>query len=426
MQPPPPPPPRPPREDTIASEVLSAALGGAISSAALYPLEVLKTRMQAAAGDANAEEGSGGAAAVASFVDDDGRGGERRNRENEGDGFDDAGGGDSNGNGKTVVATAGEGGSVRRRRNTAFGFAAELCRREGPRVFFRGMEVSALRSAVEKACYFFAYAALKRAYQTAAAAKAGAAVPPRTTTAPEGGGGGSGTVRSSSSPPPPIPALANLALGCLAEWAHLPLTLPVDALATAIQTSSSRSGGRSDDTALELLLTMWRGGSVYRGVQTYYVLCLKPALQYTIFERVRAWILAGRRQPPSAAAEQQRQRQHLSALEAFALGMFSRMVATLVVYPFVRAKVQLQCSRSGSGCDSGTGSTGDGGTPPPTTTPPTSVWDLLAASYATGGVATLYRGLGPELTRGVLSAALMMMVKERISGGVKGALDRGQ
>ena len=33
--------------DTIASEALSASLGGAFSSAVLYPLEVLKTRMQA-------------------------------------------------------------------------------------------------------------------------------------------------------------------------------------------------------------------------------------------------------------------------------------------------------------------------------------------------------------------------------------------
>ena len=34
-------------KDTIASEVLSASLGGAISASILYPLEVLKTKMQA-------------------------------------------------------------------------------------------------------------------------------------------------------------------------------------------------------------------------------------------------------------------------------------------------------------------------------------------------------------------------------------------
>ena len=32
--------------DTILSEVLSASLGGAVSASVLFPLEVLKTRMQ--------------------------------------------------------------------------------------------------------------------------------------------------------------------------------------------------------------------------------------------------------------------------------------------------------------------------------------------------------------------------------------------
>jgi hypothetical protein len=34
--------------ETIATEVLAASLGGAISASILYPLEVLKTKMQAA------------------------------------------------------------------------------------------------------------------------------------------------------------------------------------------------------------------------------------------------------------------------------------------------------------------------------------------------------------------------------------------
>ena len=45
--------------DTIASEVLSASLGGAVSASILYPLEVLKTRMQADDdGDADSDDGN--------------------------------------------------------------------------------------------------------------------------------------------------------------------------------------------------------------------------------------------------------------------------------------------------------------------------------------------------------------------------------
>ena len=41
-----------------------------------------------------------------------------------------------------------------------------------------------------------------------------------------------------------------------------------------------------------------------------------------------------------------------------------------------------------------------------------------------GGVGALYKGLGAELSRGVLSAALMLTVKEQLQGAVKAWLRR--
>jgi Mitochondrial carrier protein len=35
------------------------------------------------------------------------------------------------------------------------------------------------------------------------------------------------------------------------------------------------------------------------------------------------------------------------------------------------------------------------------------------------GLVGLYQGLGPELTRGIFSAALMLMIKERVTGTVQ-------
>jgi hypothetical protein len=51
-----------------------------------------------------------------------------------------------------------------------------------------------------------------------------------------------------------------------------------------------------------------------------------------------------------------------------------------------------------------------------------SVMDLLGEIYQKGGISALYQGLGPELTRGVFSAALMLMIKEKINGRIKTAL----
>jgi adenine nucleotide transporter 17 len=329
------------QQDSVASEMISAALGGAFSSAALYPLEVLKTRIQADEHDNKAQP-----------EDEDH---------------------DDNCNIES---------------NSMFSYAHRLYSREGPGVFYKGIEVSASLSALEKACYFCAYTFLKQ------------------------------LATKSKGSPATLSVGTNLFLGCLAEWCHLPLTLPIDTFTTAIQTQKPTSIQQytKSEAALALWMTLWKQKSFYKGIAAYCVLCFKPALQYTIFERLKVSILAVK-QKRSRLGMEQRQQLELSAGEAFFLGMFSRMIATLVVFPFVRAKVRLQShAKDDKGaCDAATTAHG---------TASTSLWTMLHLTYKEEGFAALYQGLGPEITRGVLSAALMMMAKERISSGVKGILHR--
>ena len=274
----------------MTSEVVAASLGGAVSASVLYPLEVLKTKMQA--------------------DDDD----------------DDKG----------MIA-----------------YARALYEKEGMRVFFKGMETSAFQSSLEKALYFFAYTALKQIHAVV-------------TKSPELGG------------------LSNLLLGAAAEWAHLPVTLPVDAWTTKIQTTK--------DAPLKILLTMLsKRENYYKGISAYALLCWKPSLQYTVYEQVKkAWVAT-------------RVDKSLTAIEAFVLGMVARTIATVVVFPFVRAKVLMQTSSA------------EGGS--------TNVKDLLLEVYEKDGMAGLFKGLGPELTRGIFSAALMLMIKEKIGDIVDGMLE---
>ncbi|GMH97549.1 hypothetical protein TL16_g13361, partial [Triparma laevis f. inornata] len=75
---------------------------------------------------------------------------------------------------------------------------------------------------------------------------------------------------------------------------------------------------------------------MYSGVQAFVVLCLKPAIQYTVFEKVKAVILASKTTATKT----------LTAIEAFLLGMVARTVATIIVSPYTRAKVMLQSSSS--------------------------------------------------------------------------------
>lgn len=305
------------QEDTIASEVIAASLGGAISASVLYPLEVLKTKMQAGGED-----------------DDD----EKDNSEE-------------------------------KQPPTMVEYATRLYRKEGAGTFVHGMETSAFQSATEKALYFFAYQVLKDAYAT---------------------------VTSSTK----LDGFSNLLLGCAAEWAHLPITLPIDVWTTKIQTSRN-----PDDTPMALLLTLLNAGpsKMYKGIQAYTVLCLKPALQYTIFEQVKAAVVATRVQKA------------LTTAEAFLLGMVARTIATVVVFPYLRAKVMMQAAKS----TPDGGSAGTDGKPSADTT---SIPAMLGKMYRQGGFALWFQGLGPELTRGVLSAALMMTIKEKIAIIVKGMI----
>jgi hypothetical protein len=205
----------------------------------------------------------------------------------------------------------------------------------------------------------------------------------------------------------PLGTFANLALGCLADWAHLPITMPIDCLSTAIQTKTNNS---KNQNAMALLMTILKEGNMDKGIQAYYVLCFKPALQYTIFEQVKAAILKSRNNAKS-----------LPAAESFLLGMVARTIAMVTVFrPFVRAKVVMQSRKQTTTTTMTNGDQNE--SRQNDNHSDLSVFDLLGETCRTGGVAALYQGIGPELTRGVFSATLMLMIKEKMNGVVKNAL----
>ena len=86
------------------------------------------------------------------------------------------------------------------------------------------------------------------------------------------------------------------------------------------------------------------------------------------------------------------------------MGMFARVVATMLTYPYLRAKVMLQSTYKNAAVK------------------PT-IPQMIAEQLSEGGVWNLYQGIGPELTRGVFSAALMLMVKERIGVMIRTLID---
>jgi adenine nucleotide transporter 17 len=180
----------------------------------------------------------------------------------------------------------------------------------------------------------------------------------------------------------------------LAEWAHLPITLPVDAWTTRIQTTQDKSV-----KPLAILCQMLsEQQNFYKGISAYVLLCLKPSLQYTVYEQVKQMIVAHRYE------------KSLSAPEAFLLGMLARTIATVLVLPCLRAKVVMQTRKECSAANNNNSSSESTGENAKEET----MMQLLLRLARTNPAA-LYQGIVPELTRGVFSAALMLMLKERIA-----------
>ena len=229
--------------------------------------------------------------------------------------------------------------------------------------------------------------------------------------------------------------LLGVAIGCLAGMANTCATLPLDTLASRKQTRAvaapgegrgagrgagagpggagagaggeGREHGHGHGEEQEEEAPQGAKPSLYAGLSVSLLLSLNPGIQYAVFEELKGRLL--RLGPPPLAAEGARGRgspstssaRALSAAEAFCVGALSKCAATLLTYPAIRAKVLCQ-SAGGERYGGALGAAGA----------------VLRAEGAGG----LYKGLSPQLIKTVLSAAVGLMLKEKIGEARRGAL----
>ena len=333
-------------------------------------------------GEVGAEKGTG--ARAVGDDDDGGEGDDIRKRRRRGGGSEDRGPrrrGDEESSSRGTASSASPPSKL-----GMIAYSRNMYAEGGLGAFYSGIGTSAIQSATEKSLYFFAYTFLKNGYK--------------------------GLTGSDD-----IDPLPNLVLGSLAEWAHLPVTLPIDCLTTKIQTDHT---GRGAVALLCSMLSEKGPGGMYKGIQAYVVLCLKPAIQYTVYEQVKKVVLlkrslahggGGGKKRGRVGGGGEREGESLAASEAFLLGMVARTVATIAVFPYLRAKVMLQSTHA----DRKDASGGAVGIPA-----------MILEMYNEGGLSEVFQGIGPELTRGVFSAALMMMAKEKIGVVVSALVEAHQ
>ncbi|CAK0908904.1 unnamed protein product [Prorocentrum cordatum] len=191
--------------------------------------------------------------------------------------------------------------------------------------------------------------------------------------------------------------------------------MPVETLSTRLQLSSSGAtrgpllaapGQRGEPVGAAAPRPPRRGPR--RPVQRdrvqhsrWRILCANPAIQNTLFDRLKGTILV-RRDARSAPGSR---RAALSAVEASALGALAKAFALFLCYPLVRLKVLRQAAQRKEP-KHGSDSPSEGA--------------LTPRQYA----GLLYRGLGAALSKNIVSAALMYSLKEKIARLVVAGLQR--
>jgi len=204
-----------------------------------------------------------------------------------------------------------------------------------------------------------------------------------------------------------------LLLGYFAGVVNATLTMPLEVLATRLQTETAAGKARG---VLPQLLAMARSegiASLFTGFWFNMALCVNPAIQNTCFDKMKAAVLRrlkGQKRPA------------LTPLQAFLLGALAKAIATVVTFPLVRLKTMLQAGKQPTAPLENPQEATEGRLKPSASTP-----EMLRALSFDRKVkarqqslvlrlAQLYRGLGSALSKSVLQAALLYMTKDQVEG----------
>ncbi|EEP81838.1 conserved hypothetical protein [Uncinocarpus reesii 1704] len=186
----------------------------------------------------------------------------------------------------------------------------------------------------------------------------------------------------SSLPHPPNTAI-ELSLGAIAGAIAQVFTIPVSVITTRQQTQKRGEKKAFMETGKEVINSEDGWSGLWRGLKASLVLVVNPAITYGAYQRLRDVIFPGKA--------------NLRPWEAFVLGALSKSLATIATQPLIVAKVGLQ-SR-----------------PPPSREgkPFKTFGEVMAYIIEHEGLLALFKGIGPQIVKGVLVQGLLMMTKER-------------
>ncbi|ORZ25344.1 mitochondrial carrier domain-containing protein [Absidia repens] len=176
-----------------------------------------------------------------------------------------------------------------------------------------------------------------------------------------------------------------LLLGAAAGALTTLITTPVSVVTTRQQTLPAEEREGVVKTCQSIIAEEGVAG-LWRGIRPSLVLCVNPAITYGSFEKIKQFVLNLLKTSV------------LSSGAAFGVGALSKTLATVITYPYIMAKVRMQWKPSKEMAEKVDAYKG--------------AFDVLARVMKQEGFFGWYKGMSTQITKAVLSQALLFMMKD--------------
>ncbi|KAF3504152.1 hypothetical protein F2Q69_00039779 [Brassica cretica] len=193
-----------------------------------------------------------------------------------------------------------------------------------------------------------------------------------------------------------IGTTANLLIAAASAAFTNILTQPLDTASSRMQTSEFGNAKGFWKT-----LTEGTWGDAYDGMGITLLLTPNPAIQYTVFDQLKQNLVEKRK----AKAKKDSSPVVISSFMAFLLGAISKSAATVITYPLIRCKVMIQAADD----------TKDNEAKKPRERIKKTIPGVIYAIWEKEGVLGFFKGLQAQILKTVLSSALLLMIKEKIT-----------
>ncbi|KAG2627781.1 peroxisomal adenine nucleotide carrier 1-like [Panicum virgatum] len=234
---------------------------------------------------------------------------------------------------------------------------------------YQGLNTKNIQSFISSFFYFYGYSYFKRLYLEKSGAKS-------------------------------VGTTANLLVAAAAGACTVIVTQPLDTAASRMQTSAF---GKSKGLRETLSEGTWM--EAFDGLGISIILTCNPSIQYTVFDQLKQRIIQRQRRKNGGSADDN-SRVALSAFSAFLLGAVSKSIATVLTYPLIRCKVMIQAADPDEDDESER---------PSKSRAPKTMLGALHAIWSKEGIPGFFKGLHAQILKTVLSSALLLMIKEKIS-----------